>query len=82
MSIVQAHSATLIRGMLKEQQRQLEVLINMTPTGNTRNALCDANIHVQAAILAIKLGLNQAYSVESRCTCLSMPGTNDCKVHS
>ncbi len=39
---------------LDDTQASLERLINRTPTSEDRNAMCDANIHVMAAIDKLK----------------------------
>jgi hypothetical protein len=40
---------------LSLQQRFLEQMINEEPTGEVRNQLCDANIHLMLAIDTLKL---------------------------
>lgn len=43
----------MIRDHLRQQQSELEMAINATPTGDVRNKLCDANIHLQVAVSLI-----------------------------
>jgi hypothetical protein len=52
-TIREEHTKSLIEG-LAEQRQRLEYLIGITPTGPVRNSFCDANIHVNAALNAIK----------------------------
>jgi hypothetical protein len=51
--IREAQYAALVAG-LAEQQLRLELLISLTPTGPARNALCNANIRVSAALSALE----------------------------
>lgn len=37
-----------------DAQKRLELVIAMTPTGEARNKLCDANIHLMAAIAKLQ----------------------------
>lgn len=39
---------------IADAQKRVELLINMTPTGNDRNVLCDLNIHLMAALALLK----------------------------
>lgn len=40
--------------MSQEVQKTIETEINATPTGESRNKLCDANIHILEAIKLLK----------------------------
>lgn len=43
-----------ILAQLEQQQRYLEAHINRTPTGDKRNKLTHANIHLMGAMQAIR----------------------------
>jgi hypothetical protein len=51
------------RATLKSVQHDVEMAIHETPTGEVRNAICDANIHLVAAAYELKKALNKAYEV-------------------
>lgn len=42
-----------VRG-LRHEQETLEVLISATPTGDRRNKLCDANIHLGRTVALLE----------------------------
>lgn len=44
---------------LEKFRTDLALMINATPTGPARNALCDANIHAYATIEALQLAMEE-----------------------
>lgn len=44
----------LILASLRIDQQEIERLIMATPTGPVRNALCDAQIHILAAVRVLE----------------------------
>lgn len=52
-----------LRGNLKREAYEVEIQIAATPTGPSRNALCDANIHLRAAINSLKYAINLRHGV-------------------